>query len=38
MEALLRLGADAKATDQGGQSASDLARAREEEDKVDLLR
>jgi uncharacterized protein len=38
MEALLRLGADAKATDQRGQSALDIARAREEEDKIDLLR
>jgi len=37
MEALLRLGADAKATDQRGRSALDIARAREEEDKVDLL-
>jgi ankyrin repeat protein len=38
MEALLGLGADAKATDQRGQSALDIARAREEEDKVNLLR
>jgi len=38
MEALLRLGADAKATDQRGESALDIARAREEEDKIDLLR
>jgi ankyrin repeat protein len=38
MEALLRLGADAKATDNRGQSALDIARRREEEDKVDLLR
>ena len=38
MEALLRLGANAKATDQRGESALDIARAREEEDKVDLLR
>lgn len=38
MEALLRLGADAKATDPQGQSALDIARMREEEDKIDLLR
>jgi uncharacterized protein len=38
MEALLKLGADDKATDQRGQSAADIARAREEEDKIDLLR
>jgi uncharacterized protein len=38
MEALLKLGADAKATDQRGQSALDIARAREEDDKIDLLR
>jgi uncharacterized protein len=37
MEALLRLGADAKAVDQRGQSALDIAQAREEQDKVDLL-
>ncbi len=37
MKALLRLGADAKATDNQGQSALDIARGREEEDKVDLL-
>jgi ankyrin repeat protein len=38
MEALLRLGADAKATDKRGQSALGIAKAREEGDKVDLLR
>jgi ankyrin repeat protein len=37
MQALLRVGADAKATDNRGESALDLARAREEEDKVELL-
>ncbi len=37
MEALLRLGADAKATDKRGQSALTIAQAREEQDKVDLL-
>lgn len=38
MEALLRLGADPKITDNRGKSALDIARAREEEDKVDLLK
>lgn len=38
MEALLRAGADARATDKRGESALDLARAREEQDKVELLR
>jgi len=37
MEALLELGADAKATDKNGQSALDVARSREEDDKIDLL-
>ncbi len=38
MEALLRLGADAKATDKQGRSALDIAKAREEEDKIGLLK
>ena len=38
MEALLRLGADAKATDIGGQSAKDVAQAREEDEKIELLK
>ena len=38
MEALLKLGADAKATDNRGQSALDVARAREEDEKIELLR
>jgi ankyrin repeat protein len=37
MEALLGLGADAKATDNRGQSALDFARAREENEKIALL-
>jgi len=37
MEALLKLGADAKATDNRGHSALDIARAREEDEKIDLL-
>jgi len=37
MEALLKSGADPKATDNQGQSALDISRAREEDDKVDLL-
>jgi uncharacterized protein len=37
MEALLKLGADAKATDSRGQSALDVARAREEDEKIKLL-
>lgn len=37
MEALLRLGADAKAVDRHGQSAGTIARAREESEKVELL-
>lgn len=38
MEALLKLGADAKAKDNSGQSAVDFARSREEEDKIELLK
>jgi len=38
MSALLHLGADPKATDKRGQSALDVARAREEEDKIELLK
>jgi ankyrin repeat protein len=38
MEALLRLGADAQARDSRGQRALEIVRAREEQDKVDLLR
>jgi uncharacterized protein len=37
MEALLRLGADAKATDKRGQSALDIVRTREEGEKIELL-
>jgi uncharacterized protein len=37
MEALLRLGADTKAVDKHGQSACDIARAREEYEKVELV-
>lgn len=37
METLLRLGADAKATDIQGKNSLDIARSREENDKVDLL-
>ena len=37
MEALLKLGADANAKDDRGQSALDIAKAREEEEKVKLL-
>ena len=37
MEALLKLGADAKAKDKSGQSALDIARSREEDDKIELL-
>lgn len=37
MEALLKLGADGKARDNSGQSALEIARAREEDDKVELL-
>lgn len=38
MQALLRLGANASVTDNRGQNALAIARAREEDDKVDLLR
>ena len=38
METLLRLGADAGATDLQGRSALDIARSREEEDKIELLK
>lgn len=38
MEALLKLGADPRATDKRGQSALDISRSREEEDKLELLR
>ncbi|NLS91307.1 MAG: ankyrin repeat domain-containing protein [Planctomycetaceae bacterium] len=37
MEALLRLGADAKATDGAGRNAIDIARLREEDEKIELL-
>lgn len=37
MEALLQLGADASAVDNQGDSAMDIANAREEEDKIELL-
>jgi len=37
MKALLKLGADAKAIDNRGQSALDIARTREEDEKIDLL-
>lgn len=37
MVMLLRLGADARATDHRGKSALEIARSREEEDKIDLL-
>lgn len=37
MEVLLKLGADATARDKHGESALDIARAREEEDKVEIL-
>jgi len=38
MEALLKLGADGKARDDSGESALDIARDREEDDKIELLR
>lgn len=37
MGTLLRLGADAQATDNRGRSALDIARARQEDDKIELL-
>jgi ankyrin repeat protein len=38
METLLKLGADGKARDDSGESALDIARDREEDDKIELLR
>lgn len=38
MEALLRLGADAKATNNRGENAFAIAQSREEDEKVELLR
>jgi len=37
MQALLRLGADRQAKNHAGLTALDIARSREEDDKVDLL-
>lgn len=37
MEALLKLGADSKARDKRGESALDIAKSREEDDKIELL-
>ena len=38
MEVMLKYGADARAADSRGQSALDIARAREEDEKIELLK